>query len=158
MQWRMLLMAGRPVTTCALQLMRSGCGENLSSAIHSVICNRNLWRCVRRAAKEDSASHHPLFVNTLKGHGDVVHGLAWSPSGGSLLTACEDMLVRAWDLSGNIAARDPKFRRIKPPRTPLGAAWAGEGPDATVIVLMRGTPGSLLYSVTSVSLRCRDSW
>jgi hypothetical protein len=46
----------------------------------------------------------------------------------------QDMLVRQWDLL-DVTAREPKFRRCRPAKTPLGAAW-GDSPDA-IITLMR---------------------
>ncbi len=188
-----------------------------------------VWGC--RTPKDEQASHHPLFLNTLKGHGDVVHSVAWNADGTQLATACEvrageegegregrkgargagrqgnsswsicpgdvfgaetprlpaqelaaagcgplpprspslraetgrwrallsrlpgspqgarrspfvcvhsrsqDMLVRLWDLL-DVTSRDPKHRRVKVAKIPLGASW-GDAPDA-VVVLMRG--------------------
>jgi WD40 repeat protein len=34
----------------------------------------------------------------LQGHGDSVCSICWSADGTQLLTACEDMLVRTWEL------------------------------------------------------------
>lgn len=36
--------------------------------------------------KDQSKRHHPLDLNTLKGHGDVVTGLSFSPDGRNLAT------------------------------------------------------------------------
>jgi hypothetical protein len=47
----------------------------------------------------------------------------------------QDLYVRAWDLA-DVTSRDPKFRRIKAAKLPVGAGF-GDAPDS-VAVLMRG--------------------
>lgn len=99
--------------------------------------------------KDESASHHPLFVNTLKGHGDVVHGISWSSDGQQMTTACEDMYVRVFDLS-DVTSREPKFWRIKTPRTPIGAGFA-DSKGLKISVVMRGIPDTLMAVYESVA-------
>mmetsp|Transcript_5000 Transcript_5000/g.10801 ORF Transcript_5000/g.10801 Transcript_5000/m.10801 type:complete len:454 (+) Transcript_5000:147-1508(+) len=92
------------------------------------------------ANKDEQASNHPLFVNTLKGHGDVVSSITWSADGQMLTTACDDMYVRVFDLQ-DVANREPKFKRIKAAKLPAGAGLA-EGTD-NVFVVMRGIPDTI---------------
>ncbi|GAX85174.1 hypothetical protein CEUSTIGMA_g12592.t1 [Chlamydomonas eustigma] len=93
-------------------------------------------------SKDDHASHHPLFINTLKGHGDVVHGVTWSSDSKLLATSCDDMMVRIFDLS-DITNREPKFRRIKTPRIPVGAGFS-DSKGEQVAVVMRGIPDTIV--------------
>lgn len=45
----------------------------------------------------------------MQGHADTVHSVSWSADGAALVTACEDMLVRVFDVA-DVTNRDPKFR------------------------------------------------
>ncbi|GFH07156.1 uncharacterized protein HaLaN_01917, partial [Haematococcus lacustris] len=94
-----------------------------------------------RAAKDEHQSHHPLFLNTLKGHGDVVNSAVWSSDGMQLVTSCEDMLVRVFELT-DVTSREPKFRRVKASKLPLGAGF-GDTTEA-IAILMKGIPEGLL--------------
>ncbi|KAL6750671.1 WD40-repeat-containing domain protein [Haematococcus lacustris] len=93
------------------------------------------------AAKDEHQSHHPLFLNTLKGHGDVVNSAVWSSDGMQLVTSCEDMLVRVFELT-DVTSREPKFRRVKASKLPLGAGF-GDTTEA-IAILMKGIPEGLL--------------
>ncbi len=79
-----------------------------------------------------------MFVHACNhsGHGDVVLGISWSADGQQLATACEDLYVRVFDVS-DITNREPKFRRIKTARTPVGAGFADARGD-NISVVMRG--------------------
>jgi WD40 repeat protein len=55
------------------------------------------------------AAHHALFLTTLKGHGDAINGVAWSPDCRLIASACDDLTIRVFDLS-KADNKDPKFR------------------------------------------------
>ncbi|MEW5317650.1 MAG: hypothetical protein WDW38_008932 [Sanguina aurantia] len=94
----------------------------------------------KEVSKDEIAAAHELFLNTLKGHGDVVHGIAWSSDGLSLATACEDMYLRIFDVS-DLASREPRFKRVKTAKIPLGVGW-GDGPE-TLTTVMKGIPDAI---------------
>ncbi|GFR51981.1 hypothetical protein Agub_g14508 [Astrephomene gubernaculifera] len=93
-------------------------------------------------SKEDAMSHHELWLNTLKDHGDTVTGLAWSRDGRLLGSACEDMTLRLFDLGEDVGAKNPKFKRIRTARIPIGVGF-GDSPDQLAAVL-RGAPDTLV--------------
>eukprot|EP00798_Chlamydomonas_sp_ICE-L_P005051 gene5051-34841_t len=95
----------------------------------------------KHAPKEDAASHHHLFLNTLKGHLDVVTSVSWSADGGSIVTSCEDLTVRVFQLGSDMTNRDPKNKRVKTNKLPVGACFAN---DSTVMVLEKGKFTDLL--------------
>lgn len=81
------------------------------------------------------ASHPHLFVNTLKGHADAIVDLKWSHDGRSIITACEDMMVRVFNL------HDPTnnnlvFKQFKVATVPLGVAFGDS--VGQVVVLRKG--------------------
>lgn len=51
--------------------------------------NKDAEKSKKAASKDDHASGHALFLNTLKGHGDSVHSVAWNTEGTQIATACE---------------------------------------------------------------------
>lgn len=55
------------------------------------------------------AAHHALFLTTLKGHGDAINSVAWSPDGKLLASGCDDLQLRVFDLH-DVTSKDPKFR------------------------------------------------
>lgn len=67
------------------------------------------FHALSAANKEDMAAHHALFVMALKGHSDAVNGIAWSPDGTRLASACDDLTIRVFDLQ-DLSSKDPKFR------------------------------------------------
>ena len=87
----------------------------------------------------DKQSSSKLFVAGLRGHTDAVTGLAWSPDGASLATACEDRTVRVYDL------RDPTAKSIPMRKKELlraGVLDVGFGANANHVVLqVRGGGG-----------------
>ncbi|KAL4432387.1 hypothetical protein ABPG77_001686 [Micractinium sp. CCAP 211/92] len=59
---------------------------------------------------QDRHATSKLFITGLKGHTAEVTGLAWSPDGTQLATACDDRTVRVFNLSDPTAKNIP-FRR-----------------------------------------------
>lgn len=94
--------------------------------------------------KDLNKRHHPLDLNTLKGHGDSVTGLSFSSDGRSLATACGDGVVRVFKLD-DASSKSFKFLRINLPAGchPTAIAF---GDDASSIVVACDTLiGSSLY-------------
>ncbi|KAL3134052.1 hypothetical protein ABBQ32_008481 [Trebouxia sp. C0010 RCD-2024] len=75
-----------------------------------------------QAGVVDKATHHPLFLNTLKGHTDHVGGLAFSADGSSIATACDDRVVRLFKLS-NAAAKNLTFMKHNMTSNPVDVAF-----------------------------------
>ncbi|PSC75857.1 Transducin beta 2 [Micractinium conductrix] len=72
---------------------------------------------MKEASKGKPGQHHDakhatskLFITGLKGHTAEVTGLAWSPDGTQLATACDDRTVRLFNLSDPTAKNIP-FKR-----------------------------------------------
>ncbi|KAK6918513.1 WD40 repeat [Dillenia turbinata] len=87
--------------------------------------------------------HHHLDVNTLKGHGDAVNGVCFSPDGRSLATACADGVVRVFKLD-DASSKSFKFLRINMPTGghPTAVAFS----DASCVVVASQTlTGTSLY-------------
>ncbi|KAI8469467.1 MAG: WD40-repeat-containing domain protein [Monoraphidium minutum] len=98
--------------------------------------------------KQDMAAHHALFLTTLKGHGDAINAVAWSVDGRLLASACDDCMVRVFDLA-DPANKDPKFRSVRTQYSPLGCGF-GNGPNE-VVAIIRDIPDQarmILYSPT----------
>lgn len=89
------------------------------------------------ATKEDMAAHHALFINTLKGHPDVINAAAWSPNGKLIATACDDMQLRLFDVS-QLASQSIKFKWVKTPQAPLGVGFGNDG--SSMVAALRGIP------------------
>jgi hypothetical protein len=85
--------------------------------------------------KEDLAAHNALFITTLKGHGDEITGIAWSPDAKLFATACADMHVRLYDIH-DLKGKDPKFRFLRTQYPPLGVGFGNEG--NRMVVAVRG--------------------
>ncbi|XP_057827177.1 uncharacterized protein LOC131038678 [Cryptomeria japonica] len=69
---------------------------------------------VSAADKVQARRHHPLDLNTLKGHADAVTGLCFSPDALCLATACADRVVRVFKLDDALS-KSFKFLRINMP-------------------------------------------
>ncbi|XP_073139950.1 uncharacterized protein [Henckelia pumila] len=96
------------------------------------------------ADKDANKKHHPLDLNTLKGHGDAVTGLCFSPDARSLATACGDGVVRVFRLD-DASSKSFKFLRINLPAGghPTSVAFAGDA--SSVVVASQALSGSSLY-------------
>ncbi|PNW86947.1 hypothetical protein CHLRE_02g102450v5 [Chlamydomonas reinhardtii] len=119
---------------------------------------KSLIKAEKTAAKKKGVvkedPHHELFVNTLKDHADTVHSVAWSRDGRYLASACEDMQLRLFDLA-DVANRNPKFKRIKTARIPIGVGF-GDAPDA-LAAAMRGTPDTMVALYAPVVKQAGDA-
>ncbi|KAG6403268.1 hypothetical protein SASPL_135485 [Salvia splendens] len=96
------------------------------------------------ADKDANKKHHHLNLNTLKGHGDAVTGLSFSPDGRSLATACGDGVVRIFRLD-DASSKSFKFLRINLPAGghPNAVAFAGDA--SSIVVASQALSGSSLY-------------
>ncbi|XP_059633990.1 uncharacterized protein LOC132276546 [Cornus florida] len=94
------------------------------------------------ADKDAIKRHHPLDVNTLKGHGDSVTGLSFSSDGRNLATACSDGVVRVFKLD-DASSKSFKFLRINLPAGchPTAIAFS----DDSLVVATQTLYGSSLY-------------
>ncbi|KAK9749267.1 hypothetical protein RND81_02G113900 [Saponaria officinalis] len=94
--------------------------------------------------KEHSKKHHPLDLNTLKGHGDSVGGLCFSPDGRNLATACADGVVRIFKLD-DVSNKSFKFLRINMPagNHPVAVAFVGDA--SSTVVATQNLSGSSLF-------------
>ncbi|XP_058212372.1 uncharacterized protein LOC131324424 [Rhododendron vialii] len=96
------------------------------------------------ADKEANKRHHPLDLNTLKGHGDFVTGLCFSSDGRSLATACADGVVRVFKLD-DASSKSFKFLRINLPAgcQPTAVAFCDDA--SSLVVASQAFSGSSLY-------------
>ncbi|CAK8542219.1 unnamed protein product [Lathyrus sativus] len=94
--------------------------------------------------KDQSKRHHPLDLNTLKGHGDVVTGLSFSPDGHNLATACADGLVRVFKLE-DASSKSFKFHRINLPPGGHPTAVAFSDDASSIVVSSHSLTGCSLY-------------
>ncbi|DBB17019.1 hypothetical protein WJX82_010063 [Trebouxia sp. C0006] len=79
----------------------------------------------------DKATHHPLYLNTLKGHTDNVGGLAFSADGSALATACEDRVIRIFKLN-DVRAKNMGFMKHNMTTTPVDVAF-GSAPNLLAV-------------------------
>ncbi|EEF50389.1 nucleotide binding protein, putative [Ricinus communis] len=96
------------------------------------------------ADKEQNRRHHPLDLNTLKGHGDAVTGLCFSNDGRSLATACADGVVRVFKLD-DASSRSFKFLRINLPAGGIPVAVTFSDDASSVVVASQTLSGASLY-------------
>lgn len=75
-----------------------------------------------QSAVIDKATHHPLYLNTLKGHTDNVGGLAFSADGSALATACDDRVIRLFKLT-DVRAKNMGFMKHNMTTTPVDVAF-----------------------------------
>lgn len=94
--------------------------------------------------KEQSKKHHPLDLNTLKGHGDSVGGICFSSDGKNLATACADGVVRIFRLD-DASSKSFKFLRINVPAGGHPVAVAFLDDASSVVVATQTLTGSSLY-------------
>ncbi|KAB5569099.1 hypothetical protein DKX38_002892 [Salix brachista] len=94
--------------------------------------------------KDHNKKHHPLDLNTLKGHGDSVTGLCFSYDGRSLATACADGVVRVFKLD-DASSKSFKFLRINVPAGGHPVAVAFSDDASSVVVASQTLSGSSLY-------------
>ncbi|PIA49984.1 hypothetical protein AQUCO_01300610v1 [Aquilegia coerulea] len=86
-------------------------------------------------------SHHPLDVNTLKGHGDSVTGLCFSSDGRNLAT---DGVVRLFKLD-DASSKSFKFLRINLPAGSHPTAITFSDEKSSLVVAAHALSGSSLY-------------
>ncbi|KAL3649468.1 hypothetical protein CASFOL_005871 [Castilleja foliolosa] len=96
------------------------------------------------ADKDANKKHHQLDLNTLKGHGDAVTGLCFSPDGRSLATACGDGIVRVFRLD-DASSKSFKFLRINLPAGGHPSVLAFAGDSSSIVVASQAFSGSSLY-------------
>ncbi|KAI3989956.1 hypothetical protein MKX01_003659 [Papaver californicum] len=94
--------------------------------------------------KDQVKGHHPLDVNTLKGHGDSVTALCFSSDGRNLATACADGIVRIFKLDDALS-KSFKFLRINLPAGGQPTAVAFSDGASSVVVSSQNLSGSSLY-------------
>ncbi|KAK9273364.1 hypothetical protein L1049_018173 [Liquidambar formosana] len=94
--------------------------------------------------KDQNKRHHPLDVNTLKGHGDSVTGLCFSSDGRSLATACADGVIRVFKLD-DASSKSFKFLRINVPAGGHPAALAFSDNASSLVVASQTLSGCSLY-------------
>ncbi|KAL4324717.1 hypothetical protein GQ457_11G000980 [Hibiscus cannabinus] len=94
--------------------------------------------------KDSNKRHHPLDLNTLKGHADSVTGLCFSPDGHNLATACADGAVRVYKLE-DASSKSFKFLRINLPAGghPLAVAFSDDA--SSIVVASQAMSGCSLY-------------
>ncbi|KAF2298210.1 hypothetical protein GH714_018621 [Hevea brasiliensis] len=93
---------------------------------------------------DQNKRHHPLDLNTLKGHGDSVTGLCFSNDGRSLATACADGVVRVFKLD-DASSKSFKFLRINLPAGGHPVAVAFSDDASSVVVASETHFGASLY-------------
>ncbi|CAN1308212.1 Transducin beta-like protein 2 [Linum perenne] len=96
------------------------------------------------ASDKEIKRHHPLDLNTLKGHGDSVTGVCFSPDGLHLATVCSDGLARVFKLD-DATSKSFKFLRITLPAGGQPAAVVFTDDASSVVVASHAMIGSSLY-------------
>lgn len=97
------------------------------------------------ADKDSNKRHHPLDLNTLKGHGDSVNGLCFSSDGHSLATACDDGVIRVFKLD-DASSKSFKFLRINLPAAgghPTAVSFVDD--SSSIVVASQNLTGASLY-------------
>ncbi|XP_075501046.1 uncharacterized protein LOC142539453 [Primulina tabacum] len=108
------------------------------------------------ADKDANKKHHPLDLNTLKGHGDAVTGLCFSPDARSLATACGDGVVRVFRLD-DASSKSFKFLRINLPAGGHPTAVAFSDDASSVVVASQALSGSSLYMYGEEKAKTTDA-
>ncbi|XP_014523212.1 transducin beta-like protein 2 [Vigna radiata var. radiata] len=94
--------------------------------------------------KDQNKRHHPLDLNTLKGHGDAVTGICFSHDGRNLATACADGVVRVFKLD-DASSKSFKFLRINLPAGGHPTAVVFSDDASSIVVSSYTLSGSSLY-------------
>ncbi|KAK7294936.1 hypothetical protein RJT34_17835 [Clitoria ternatea] len=94
--------------------------------------------------KDPIKRHHPLDLNTLKGHGDAVTGICFSPDARNLATACADGVLRVFKLD-DASSKSFKFLRINLPAGGHPTAVAFSDDASSIVVATHTLSGSSLY-------------
>ncbi|KAB2068528.1 hypothetical protein ERO13_A08G031100v2 [Gossypium hirsutum] len=94
--------------------------------------------------KDQSKRHHPLDLNTLKGHADSVTGMCFSSDGRNLATACADGVVRVFKLD-DASSKSFKFLRINVPLGGHAVAVAFADDSSSIVVASQTLTGCSLY-------------
>ncbi|KAI9079852.1 hypothetical protein K1719_038098 [Acacia pycnantha] len=94
--------------------------------------------------KDHAKRHHPLDLNTLKGHGDAVTGICFSPDGRNLATACADGVVRVFKLD-DASSKSFKFMRFNLPAGGHPTAIAFSDDASSIVVATHNLSSSSLY-------------
>ncbi|WCJ22854.1 Transducin/WD40 repeat-like superfamily protein [Euphorbia peplus] len=94
--------------------------------------------------KDLNKRHHPLDLNTLKGHGDAVTGLCISSDGRSLATACADGMVRVFRLD-DASSKSFKVHRISLPAGGVPVAVAFSDDASSIVLVSQTLIGASLY-------------
>ncbi|KAB1218951.1 Transducin beta-like protein 2 [Morella rubra] len=107
------------------------------------------------ADKDQNKRHHPLDLNTLKGHGDSVTGVGFSSDGCSLATACADGVVRVFKLD-DASSKSFKFLRINLPAGGHPTAVAFSDDASSIVVASQMLTGASLYMYGEEKPRASD--
>ncbi|KAK6239988.1 hypothetical protein QUC31_005457 [Theobroma cacao] len=96
------------------------------------------------SGKDQNKRHHPLDLNTLKGHADSVAGLCFSSDGRNLATACADGVVRVFKLE-DASSKSFKFLRITVPAGghPMAVVFSEDA--SSIVVASQTLTGCSLY-------------
>ncbi|GMY09363.1 transducin beta-like protein 2 [Fagus crenata] len=94
--------------------------------------------------KDQNKRHHPLDLNTLKGHSDAVTGLCFSSDARSLATVCADGVVRIFKVD-DASSKSFKFLRINLPAGGHPTAVAFSDDTSSIVVAFDTLNGSSLY-------------
>ncbi|ESW12000.1 hypothetical protein PHAVU_008G076400 [Phaseolus vulgaris] len=94
--------------------------------------------------KDQNKRHHPLDLNTLKGHGDAVTGICFSHDGRNLATACADGVVRVFKLD-DASSKSFKFLRINLPAGGHPTAVTFSDDASSIVVSSYTLSGCSLY-------------
>ncbi|KAH7425011.1 hypothetical protein KP509_11G036800 [Ceratopteris richardii] len=87
----------------------------------------------RSTEKGHSQQHHPLLLNTLKGHTDAINGFCFTSNGRGLATASSDGVARVFKLE-DASSKNIKFLYLNLPsgNNPTAVAF-GEGASQLVV-------------------------
>ncbi|MQL99102.1 hypothetical protein Taro_031814 [Colocasia esculenta] len=99
---------------------------------------------------DQNKRHHPLDVNTLKGHTDSVTAVCFSSDGRNLATACGDGAVRVFKLD-DVSNKSFKLLRINMPAGAHPTAITFSEGASSVVVAGQALSGSSLYMYADVS-------